>query len=70
MLKKSCIFIGTLLTAGVIIGVSCNIINASNVTKKTALAEENQTIYVEDYSKGIENLELRLAEVEKKYSYT
>ena len=65
MLKKPYIFIGTLLTAGAIIGVGYNIINASNVTKKSALVEENQTMYVQNYSKGIENLEVRLAEAEK-----
>lgn len=65
MLKKPYIFIGTLLTAGAIIGVGYNIINASNVTKKSALVEENQTMYIQNYSKGIENLGVRLAEAEK-----
>ena len=34
MLKKVYIFIGTMLTTGVIVGVSYNIINANNISKQ------------------------------------
>ena len=63
MLKKSYIFVGTLITAGVVVTTAYNIINATSNQKQTIETAQIQQI---DYSKDIEELKERLTTAENK----
>lgn len=68
-IPKPYIFVGTLATAGIIIGVTYNIIQANNDSVETSSTNKNdktEQIQTVDYSNEIEDLKQRLIVAEEK----